>query len=95
MKGNTTGDARIRAGVPKEWIVADKTGASDDYGISNDIGIIWPPSCAPILVTIYSVHNKKDTTRRDDLIASATRMLINEFSQTDQCILITGNHHLF
>jgi beta-lactamase class A len=86
MKGNTTGDTRIRAGVPKGWIVADKTGAGDDYGISNDIGIIWPPSCAPIVVTIYSVHNKKDTTRRDDVIASATRMLINEFAQTDKCV---------
>lgn len=85
MKGNTTGDARIRAGVPKGWIVADKTGAGNDYGISNDIGLIWPPSCAPIIVTIYSVHNKKDAARRDDVIASATRMLINEFAKTDTC----------
>lgn len=86
MKGNTTGDARIRAGVPKGWVVADKTGAGDDYGISNDIGIIWPPSCAPIIVTIYSVHNKKDAARRDDVVASATRMLINEFAQMGWCI---------
>jgi len=86
MKGNTTGDARIRAGVPKGWVAADKTGSGDDYGISNDIGIIWPPNCAPIFVTIYSVHNKKDVARRDDVVASATRMLINEFAQTGRCI---------
>ena len=86
MKGNTTGDTRIRAGVPKGWIVADKTGAGDDYGISNDIGIIWPPSCAPIVIAIYSVHNNKNTTRRDDIIASATRLVINEFAQTDGCV---------
>lgn len=30
MKANTTGDARIRAGVPKGWIVADKTGSGND-----------------------------------------------------------------
>ncbi len=82
MKANTTGDAKIRAGVPKGWIVADKTGAGDDYGISNDIALIWPPRCAPIVVTIYSVHNKKDTTRRDDVIASATRIVIHEFAKT-------------
>ena len=41
MKENTTGDAQIRAGVPKEWVVADKTGSSS-FGTSNDIGIVWP-----------------------------------------------------
>ncbi|ASQ46176.1 class A beta-lactamase [Legionella clemsonensis] len=86
MKNNTTGDARIRAGVPKRWIVADKTGSGNGYGISNDIGIIWPPSCAPIVVTIYSVHNEKATTPRDNVIASATRLIIKEFAQTDKCI---------
>ncbi len=86
MKDNTTGDTRIRAGVPKGWIVADKTGAGNDYGISNDIGIIWPPNCAPIIIAIYSVHNKKDTTRRDDILASSTQLVINEFSKTDSCL---------
>lgn len=86
MKGNTTGDARIRAGVPQGWIVADKTGSGNDYGISNDIGIIWPSSCPPIVVAIYSVHNKKNTTRRDDVIATATRILINELAQANACM---------
>lgn len=85
MKGNTTGNNRIRAGVPKGWIVADKTG-SGDYGITNDIGIIWPPKCAPIVVVMYFVQNKKDAPHREDILASATRLLINEFAQTDQCI---------
>src|SRR6185437_6091427 len=31
LKSNTTGNAKIRAGVPKGWIVGDKTG-SGDYG---------------------------------------------------------------
>lgn len=86
MKGNTTGDTRIRAGVPKGWIVADKTGAGNDYGISNDIGIIWPPNCAPIVIAIYSGHDKKDTTRRDDILVSSTQLVINEFAKTDSCL---------
>lgn len=86
MKGNTTGDARIRAGVPKEWIVADKTGAGDDYGISNDIGIIWPPGCPPIVVAIYSVHHKKNAVRDDNVIASATRILIDELLKNSSCL---------
>lgn len=83
MKGNATGDTRIRAGVPKGWIVADKTGSGNDYGISNDIGIIWPPGANPIVIAIYSVHNKKATAPRDDLIASVTRMVIDEFAQAN------------
>lgn len=86
MKGNTTGDTRIRAGVPKGWIVADKTGAGNDYGISNDIGIIWPLNCAPIVIAIYSGHDKKDTTRRDDILVSSTQLVINEFAKTDSCL---------
>ncbi|OGT46874.1 MAG: hypothetical protein A3E83_08945 [Gammaproteobacteria bacterium RIFCSPHIGHO2_12_FULL_41_20] len=91
MKGNTTGDTRIRAGVPKGWIVADKTGAGNDYGISNDIGIIWPPNCAPIVIAIYFGHNKKDTTRRDDILASSTQLVINEFAKTDSCLKINNS----
>ncbi len=41
LKGNTTGDALIRAGVPDGWEVGDKTGLAAAYGTRNDIGIIW------------------------------------------------------
>jgi beta-lactamase class A len=79
MKNNTTGNARIRAGVPKGWIVGDKTGTGD-YGTTNDIGIIWPPNCPqPIVAVIYFTQNKKDAAPRDDVIAAATRILINGF----------------
>jgi beta-lactamase class A len=86
LKNNTTGDARIRAGVPKAWIVGDKTGTGSSYGSTNDIGIIWPSKCAPIVVAIYYTNNKKDATKREDIVASVTRSLINEFAQNNQCI---------
>lgn len=85
LKNNTTGDSRIRAGVPKGWIVGDKTGTGD-YGSTNDIGIIWPPKCSPIVVAIYLTQNKKDAVKREDIIASATRMVLSAFANTDQCI---------
>lgn len=80
MKNNTTGDTRIRAGVPKGWIVADKTG-SGSYGITNDIGLIWPPEGAPIIVSIYFTQDKKEAPKRDDIIAAATRILVDECSK--------------
>jgi beta-lactamase class A len=85
LKGSITGNSQIRAGVAKEWIVGDKTGKGD-YGTTNDIGIIWPTKCPPIVVAIYFTQNKKDAAYRDDVIASATRIMINAFAHTDPCI---------
>ena len=77
MKRNTLGNARIRAGVPKGWIVADKTGSGASFGATNDIGIIWPPKSAPIVVAIYfHTFDKNDTVLHNDVIAAATRMIV-------------------
>lgn len=85
MKNNTTGNARIRAGAPKAWIIGDKTGTGD-YGTTNDIGIIWPPKCAPVIVAIYYTSNNQNAVNREDIIASATRIVIDEISKTNPCI---------
>lgn len=85
LKNNTTGNLRIRAGVPKNWIVGDKTGTGTEHGTTNDIGIIWPPKCSPIVVSIYFTRYTEKKPR-PDIIASATRMLINEFAKTDSCM---------
>jgi beta-lactamase class A len=79
LRGNTTGDARIRAGVPKGWLVGDKTGTCD-YGTTNDIGIIWPPNRAPIVVVIYFTQKEKDAAARNDVIATATKFLVDEIN---------------
>jgi beta-lactamase class A len=87
MKDNTTGNARIRAGIPQGWVVGDKTGSSLQYGITNDIAVIWPSHCAPIVLAVYFNQKFVDAPRRDDVIASATRILVNEFAQGDKCIM--------
>jgi beta-lactamase class A len=78
MKRNTTGDSLIRAGVPKGWVVADKTG-SGSYGTRNDIAIIWPPKGDPIMLAILSSRDKKDANYNDKLIAEATKEVINAY----------------
>lgn len=76
MAGNKTGDARIRAGVPKGWRVADKTGTGPEGGGVNDVAAIWPPGRAPILVSIYSTDSKAPAAERDAALAEATRILL-------------------
>lgn len=78
MRGNTTGDARIRAGVPRDWQVADKTGTGD-YGTSNDIAVLWPPAKPPIVVVIYFTQREPDAKARNDVIASAAKIIAGRF----------------
>lgn len=75
MRGNTTGDQRIRAGVPAGWSVADKTGAGA-HGTVNDIGIAYPPSGAPIVIAVYYTREQKDAPTNQDIIAAATRIVM-------------------
>jgi len=79
LRGNTTGANRIRAGVPADWQVADKTGTGD-YGTANDIAVLWPPARKPIVLTIYHTQLQTDAKPRDDVIAAATRIIVAALS---------------
>lgn len=47
-----TGGKRLRAGLPADWRVGDKTGTGE-RGSTNDVGVIWPASGAPIVASVY------------------------------------------
>ena len=74
MRGNTTGDKRIRAGVPAGWQVADKTG-SGAYGSVNDIGVAYPPGGAPLVIAVYYTREQKNADTNQDIITAATRIV--------------------
>ena len=61
LVGCKTGDAKIRAGLPKSWRVGDKTG-SGGHGSSNDVAVIWPEGRPPVIVASYLT----ETTGTDD-----------------------------
>ncbi|WP_410652396.1 class A beta-lactamase [Amycolatopsis sp. cmx-4-54] len=70
MRASTTGDQNIRAGVPG-WPVADKTGTAS-YGTRNDIGVVWPPNRAPIVISVLTDRSEKDAEIDNKLLADAT-----------------------
>ena len=47
-----TGDNRLRAGLPKDWKVADKTGNSG-RDAAGDIAVVWPKPDRPVLISAY------------------------------------------
>lgn len=79
LNGNTTGASRIRAGVPEGWLVGDKTG-SGSYGTANAIGVLWPPSGKPVMVSLYTTQHDHGAVFRDDVVAHATRIVVDWLS---------------
>ncbi|UEP50750.1 PenA family class A beta-lactamase [Burkholderia ambifaria] len=75
LRGNKVGDKRIRAGVPAGSQVGDKTGTGD-YGTTNDAGVIWLPSRAPIVLAVYYTQTRADAKAKDDVIAAAARIAV-------------------
>jgi beta-lactamase class A len=71
---NETGGPMIRAGVPSNWIVGDKTGRGAN-GATNDIAIIRPPDRAPILLAIYSVGSTATANDRAAAIAEVAKIV--------------------
>ncbi|MFG2502116.1 class A beta-lactamase [Streptomyces sp. NPDC048441] len=80
LRTNTTGDNTIKAGVPKNWVVGDKTGTGTYYGARNDIAVVWPPDSAPIVMAILSNRGKKDAEPDDKLIAAAASVAVDSLS---------------
>ncbi|RYY77709.1 MAG: class A beta-lactamase, partial [Comamonadaceae bacterium] len=74
LRGNTTGATRIRAGVPADWELGDKTGTGD-YGTTNDVAVLWPPGRPPLVMAIYFAQPASDAAARNDVLASAARIV--------------------
>lgn len=78
LVANKTGDAKVRAGVPKDWRVGDKTGAGE-YGTNNDTGIIWPPNRKPILFTILMTETASPVPEKNAGMADIARAVAGQY----------------
>ncbi|WP_442911042.1 class A beta-lactamase [Kitasatospora sp. NBC_01266] len=74
LLANTTGAARLRAGLPKDWTLADKTGTGD-YGTTNDVGIAWTPDRTPVVLSVLSTKPDAAAPADEPLVAKAAALL--------------------
>lgn len=79
LLGNRTGDTRLRAGLPAGWRCGDKTG-SGERGSTNDIGVVWRPQGAPVLVTIYLTETAATSEARNATLADVGRLVAGAFA---------------
>jgi beta-lactamase class A len=72
-----TGAEMIRAGVPKDWRVGDKTGRGAG-GATNDIAIVRPPNKLPLFLTIYATLPPASSPEvRNAAIVEVTRVIVD------------------
>ncbi|MCJ0873893.1 class A beta-lactamase [Streptomyces sp. AP-93] len=79
LLANTTSGDRFRAGLPADWILADKTGGGK-YGGNNNAGITWPPDNAPIVMAVLTTKHEEDAPADHPLVAKTAALLAAELS---------------
>ncbi len=81
LVANTTGDARLRAGFPRDCEIGDKTGTGG-YQTSNDIAVIWPLNRKPLVVAAYLTQGPRSDDDRDRILADVGRAIAGEITST-------------
>jgi len=68
-----TGAARLRAGLPADWRVGDKTGTGN-HGTTNDVAIVWPAGYGPLLIAVYLTETTAPAAASEAIIADVARL---------------------
>ena len=76
MESNLTGLDRLRAKLPENWRVADKTGSNGKH-TSNDIAAIWPPGKSPIIVAAFVTQCVGPEEKRAAILAEVGRLVMD------------------
>ena len=72
---NKTGDTRLRAGFPADWLTGDKTGTNGDKaGNANDVAVAWSPNRGAIIVSAFVEMPGISGDERNALIAEIGRI---------------------
>ncbi len=75
LVANTTGDKRLRAGLPAGWRVGDKTGTWNESWFSIvDIAVAWPPGRPPVVIAGF-VTDHTSTAAGETALAEVGRQV--------------------
>lgn len=79
MVDSTTGRERLRAGLPTDWRVGDKTGTGVN-GAHNDVAVIWPPAQAPIIIASYLSESERSSDELNAVHADIARAVAESWA---------------
>lgn len=72
-----TGLAKLRAGMPVDWKIGDKTGMGE-HGSTCDVAIAWPTGRKPLLIAAYLTETGATLAERNKVLADAARLVVGE-----------------
>ena len=72
------GDKRLRAGLPADWRIGDKTG-SGERGTANTIAILRPPGRGPLLAGVFFTDADASMDARNDVHRRVAEIIARAF----------------
>ena len=75
MAGDKVADKRLRAGLPADWAIADKSGTGD-HGAANAIAILRPPARPPLFVAVYFVESDRTPDERNAVHRDVAKVIV-------------------
>ena len=82
LNGSSTGDKRIKAGLPKGWTSGSKTGSCGTA--YNDVALVTAPSGEEYLLAIYLDRPTVDSKGADAAIAETARAALDFVSKAQR-----------
>jgi beta-lactamase class A len=79
MVASTTGQRRLRAGLPDHWRVGDKTGGGA-RGALNDVAVAWPSVGSPLVLAVFMSGSTAPVETREAAHAVAARLVVRELA---------------
>jgi beta-lactamase class A/beta-lactamase class A CARB-5 len=80
LTANEVGGPLLRAGVPDNWQVADRTGAGG-FGTRGVAAVMWPPERQPVVAAVYVTETDASMEDRNKAIADIARAIASEINE--------------
>ena len=68
MRGDRVADTLFRAGMPKDWVIADKTGNGGN-GAHGIVAVVERPKGPPLTIAAYIAETNADLQARNAAMA--------------------------
>ncbi len=86
MRGTTTGDNRLKGQLPKNTVVAHKTGTSGiNDGITaatNDAGVITLPDGQLIFISVFVANSRENAETNEKIIADISKSVWDYYTKS-------------
>lgn len=76
---NEVGGPLLRAGLPDDWRIGDRTGAGG-HGTRGVVAALWPPERAPLIAVVYITETTASMDERNAAIAFIGEVLAETVS---------------